>query len=49
MKTFKDWVLFFCVVGIVLCFIYVHTLSMRIDSLESDNGNYGIVTVTENE
>lgn len=35
MKTFKDWVLFFCVVGL--------------DSLESDNGNYGIVTVTENE
>lgn len=47
MKTFKDWVLFFCVVGIVLCFIYNHILSTRIDSLESDNGNYGIVTVTE--
>lgn len=49
MKTFKDWVLFLLVVGLVLCFIYVHTLSMRIDSLEFDNGNYGIVTVTENE
>lgn len=49
MKTFKDWVLFLLVVGLVLCFIYVHILSMRIDSLESDNGNYGIVTVTENE
>ena len=49
MKTFKDWVLFFCAVGLVLCFIYIHTLSTRIDSLESDNGNYGIVTVTENE
>lgn len=31
MKTFKDWVLFFCVVGLVLCFIYIHILSMRID------------------
>lgn len=49
MKTFKDWVLFFCVVGLVLCFFYNHILSTRIDSLESDNGNYGIVTVTENE
>lgn len=49
MKTFKDWVLFFCVVGIVLCLIYNHILSTRIDSLESDNGNYGIVTVSENE
>lgn len=38
MKTFKDWVLFFCVVGLVLCFIYNHILSTRIDSLESDNG-----------
>lgn len=49
MKTFKDWVLFFCVVGLILCFIYNHILSTRIDFLESDNGNYGIVTVTENE
>ena len=50
MKTFKDWVLFFCVVGLVLCFIYIHILSMRIDFLHSDNGNnYGVVTVTENE
>ena len=49
MKTFKDWVLFFCVLGLVLCFNNVHSLSLSIDSLESDNGNYGIVTVTENE
>ena len=50
MKTFKDWVLFFCVVGIILCFIYIHTLSLRIDFLHSDKGNnYGVVTVTENE
>jgi hypothetical protein len=49
MKTFRDWVLFFCVVGLVLCCIYNHVLSTRIDSLESDNGNYGVVTVTENE
>lgn len=48
MKTFKDWVLFFCVVGLVLCFIYIHTLSLSIDFLHSDNGNnYGVVTVTE--
>lgn len=51
MKTFKDWVLFFCVVGLILCFIYNHILSMRIDylELESDNVSYGVVTVTENE
>ena len=48
MKTFKDWVLFLCVVGLVICFIYIHTLSLRIDFLHSDNGNnYGVVTVTE--
>ena len=47
MKTFKDWVMLFLAVGLVLCFIYIHTLSTRTDSLESDNGNYGIVTVTE--
>lgn len=29
-------------------YIYNPFLSTRIDSLESDNGNYGIVTVTEN-
>ena len=33
MKTFKDWVLFLCVVGLVICFIYIHTLSLRIDLL----------------